>query len=42
MSKHTTEMKIGGKNLFAQFFFKFYKNGDIQNPQAWSFRLWKD
>ena len=28
--------------VVAQFFFKSYKNSDIQKPKAWSFRLWKN
>ena len=28
--------------VFAQSFFKFHKNGDIQKLKAWSFRLWKN
>ena len=28
--------------VFAQFFFKFHKNGDIRKLKAWSFWLWKN
>ena len=28
--------------VFAQSFFKFHKNGDIQKLKAWSFGLWKN
>ena len=28
--------------VFAQSFFKFHKNGDIQKLKAWSFWLWRN